>query len=88
MLPIALTGIVFLIGLVVSSLCTPFIMRKMREAGIVGVDIHKPSKPVIPEMGGISILVGLTATVILSAIALPSFSTEFLVEFHKVFLFF
>jgi UDP-N-acetylglucosamine--dolichyl-phosphate N-acetylglucosaminephosphotransferase len=79
MLDIALAGIVFLSGLVVSSLCTPFIMRKMREAGIVGIDIHKPSKPVIPEMGGISILVGLIATVLVSSIVLPAFITEFLV---------
>lgn len=79
MLDAAVAGIVFLSGLVVSSLCTPFVMRKMREAGIVGIDIHKPSKPVIPEMGGISILVGLTAAVLVSSIVLPAFITEFLV---------
>ena len=69
-----MTGIVFfssmvdvlLIGIIGSVLVfffTVLILQPMRtwlqNKGKVGVDVHKPSKPVIPEMGGIGALIGL-----------------------------
>ncbi len=38
----------------------PKIIRKMKEADIVGKDIHKSWKPVVAEMGGFGILFGFT----------------------------
>lgn len=75
----AIACIAFLGGLGATWICVPFIMRRMREAGITGVDAHKPSKPVIPEMGGISILIGLSITVILTYFLLLGFRVESLV---------
>jgi len=71
--------IVFLTSLGATWVCTPYAMKKMREARITGVDAHKPSKPVLPEMGGISILIGLSITVVLTYFLLPGFQVESLV---------
>jgi len=43
--------------LITYFLAPPFI-RKMKQKGITGVDVHKPNKPVCAEMGGILILAG------------------------------
>jgi len=39
-------------------LMTPRLAERLRNRGIVGVDLHKDDKPEIPEMGGIAILAG------------------------------
>lgn len=48
------------------------LIPKLRAAGIVGKDVHKPGQPEIPEMGGFALLGGFTAGVLL-AIALEAF---------------
>lgn len=53
----------------------------MLNIGITGVDIHKLSKPTVPEMGGISILIGMAAVATLGVLLLPSASKEFLTFF-------
>jgi len=77
---------VFLVGLAVTFLSIPFLIKKMLKAGITGVDVHKPSKPVIPEMGGVSILIGLSAVATISFILFPSYSNEFSAFFIIVFI--
>lgn len=57
-----------LISLTLSLVLTPYVAELMRKAGIVGVDIHKQDKPVVPEMGGIAILISIG---VLSAIVSP-----------------
>jgi len=37
---------------------TPLMIRLGRRIGIVGVDVHKPSKPVIPKTGGLALILG------------------------------
>ena len=37
---------------------TPLMIRLGRRVGIVGVDVHKPSKPVIPKTGGLALILG------------------------------
>ncbi len=55
--------IVFLIAFSVSFIITftilPWLIRKFAEKGIDGIDMNKRDKPRIPEMGGISVLIGL-----------------------------
>lgn len=66
---IALVGIVaFFVALGSAFILIP----KLRAAGIVGKDLHKPGQPEIPEMGGLGLLAGFTAGVLL-AIALEAF---------------
>lgn len=42
------------------------LIPKLRAAGIVGKDVHKPGQPEIPEMGGFALLGGFTAGVLLT----------------------
>jgi len=37
---------------------TPFMIRFGRRFGIVGVDVHKSSKPIIPKTGGLGLIFG------------------------------
>jgi UDP-N-acetylmuramyl pentapeptide phosphotransferase/UDP-N-acetylglucosamine-1-phosphate transferase len=57
MMPIALIA-----SFTITLAVTPLIMKLMRRVGIVGIDVHKPSKPEIPEMCGLSMLIGLVAS--------------------------
>ena len=47
-------------------------MPLLRRAGIAGRDVHKPDKPKIPEMGGLAIVAGFGAGLLL-AIAMETF---------------
>ncbi len=40
-------------------LLMPWLIKRLREKGIVGVDVHKLDKPKIPEMGGLGVIFGL-----------------------------
>lgn len=64
-------------GFLVTYLLIPLISSYMRSRGIVGIDVHKLSKPEIPEMGGLSILAGITAAAIMGSYLFPEFSTTF-----------
>ena len=50
------SGICGLVAFFVTFLSMPRLIKKLKAAEIVGKDIHKPSKPLIAEMGGIGIL--------------------------------
>ncbi len=66
---------VVLVGLaafLVSAVATAVLIPKLRAAGIVGKDLHKPGQPEIPEMGGLALVCGFTVGVLL-AIALEAF---------------
>src|SRR3972149_4715638 len=53
---------------------TPVLARKLIQKGMVGVDVHKPSKPVCAEMGGIAVLIGLVFGVSAALLVGASFS--------------
>jgi UDP-N-acetylglucosamine--dolichyl-phosphate N-acetylglucosaminephosphotransferase len=55
---------------------TVLLVPRLKRAGIVGPDVHKPGKPEIPEMGGLAIVTGFGAGVLL-AISLATFWTRF-----------
>ena len=58
----------FIISIVISFMIAialiPHLMDKMRKAGITGVDVNKPDKPVIPEMGGLACLIAFSLTLL------------------------
>jgi len=47
-----------IVAFVVTYLLTPLLIPKLKSMGIVGTDVHKPSRPSCPEMGGLAVLVG------------------------------
>jgi len=63
--------VAFFLALATCFASMPTIMRRMRKAGIVGADAHKRGRPEIPEMGGVGILIGLTAGITVAALLSP-----------------
>ena len=65
-------------GFLVTFISLPLLMDKMRNRGIVGRDAHKIDHPLIPEMGGISIVLGLLTSSMLGMYLYPDKSEMFL----------
>ncbi len=55
----------FLVALPVSFLATFILIPLLREAGIVGRDMHKPGRPEVAEMGGLAIVAGFSAGILM-----------------------
>jgi UDP-N-acetylglucosamine--dolichyl-phosphate N-acetylglucosaminephosphotransferase len=49
----------FISSFLICNFLVPYVMRKMKERKITGIDVHKLNKPEIPEMGGVAILVSI-----------------------------
>lgn len=64
---------VFVVSFLATLLVTPVLIRKLRAAGIVGVDIHKEKKIRVPEMGGLAILFGFSTGIFIS---IPFFTDQ------------
>ncbi|NHJ23036.1 MAG: hypothetical protein EAX89_00570 [Candidatus Lokiarchaeota archaeon] len=71
--------LVFIIGFVITYAIMPYIIKIMKRKGYVGIDIHKNSKPEIPESGGLGILIGFSLTAIILTLLFPSFINEILI---------
>lgn len=56
-------GVAGLVALVGTFVAMPRIILKLVGAGITGRDINKPGRPVVAEMGGIGVFLGLNAGV-------------------------
>jgi UDP-N-acetylglucosamine--dolichyl-phosphate N-acetylglucosaminephosphotransferase len=72
--------IVFLTGFAACFLSVPIVMKEMRKKGIVGRDVHKKELPIIPEMGGVAMLLGLCASSLAGWALLPG-KAELFVSF-------
>lgn len=66
----------FLVTLALSKVLIP----RLKRFGIIGNDVNKPDKPEVAEMGGIAIVAGFTAGILLAII----FNTFFGFEFQLV----
>lgn len=55
---IVISSICGIVAFLITYLAMPRLIKKLKDAKIVGKDIHKPSKPTVAEMGGIGILLG------------------------------
>jgi len=62
----------FFVSLLVGFFCVPILITRLKRAGIFGSDIHKPDQPKAPEMGGLAIVIGFGAGILL-ATAMVSF---------------
>ncbi|MFX1550835.1 MAG: hypothetical protein ACFFB9_10770 [Promethearchaeota archaeon] len=77
---------IFIVGFLTTYLILPFLIKFMKKKGYIGIDIHKNSKPEIPESGGISIIFGFTISLIFLIIFFPTFFKETLTFFFTVLL--
>ncbi len=64
--------LVFLISFGSAFIVFPALISRLQTEGIVGVDMHKPGQPKLPEMGGLGIAAGFVVGLIL-AISLETF---------------
>lgn len=69
--------LIFLVSFIVAFFAFPLLIPRLKRAGIVGKDMHKPEKPEVAEMGGLAIVAGLGSGLIL-AIALETFLAQVL----------
>ncbi len=56
----------FAVAAVMTLLFTPFLIKTMEKRKIVGKDMNKLSRPLVPEMGGIGVFFGISAGVMLA----------------------
>jgi UDP-N-acetylglucosamine--dolichyl-phosphate N-acetylglucosaminephosphotransferase len=64
---LTLLALLTALGFVVVYLSIPPLIKAMRKRGITGIDAHKISKPTIPEMGGIAIIIGIAVSTLMAA---------------------
>ena len=69
----SMTGIalVFAVTFVITFVATPTLGKIMKRRGITGKDVHKLSKPEVPEMCGLAILLGLIVGVAITVFFFP-----------------
>ena len=68
------SAICALVAFLVTFLSMPRLIKKLKDAEIVGKDIHKPSRPLVAEMGGIGILFGFIIGIFLGIYFYPESS--------------
>ncbi|MFC2106174.1 hypothetical protein ACFLS0_05445 [Candidatus Bipolaricaulota bacterium] len=59
-------AISFLVSLLASFLCSPRLITWLKRAGITGHDLHKSGHPLVPEMGGLAVVIGFGAGILLT----------------------
>ncbi|MFW9929918.1 MAG: hypothetical protein ACFFD1_11040, partial [Candidatus Thorarchaeota archaeon] len=79
-------AIIFFIGVIITYLIIPVIIRFMKRKHFVGYDIHKTSKPEVAESGGVSIVIGFSIVSILLMIFFPNFFNSILIFVLTVIL--
>jgi len=57
--PFEVFTIQFVLSFIIVIIATPIVMRVMKKKKITGIDVHKLSRPEIPEMGGIAVFIGI-----------------------------
>ncbi len=65
------------VSFIVTTIATEPLIKRMRAAGIYGIDVHKPKKPEISEMGGFVIYGGIVTA--LTIMAFVGFNIQVLI---------
>ncbi len=58
---ITITPIAIVVSALTTFVITPYIMKFLSAAGVVGLDMHKKNKPKLPASGGICVGLGIVA---------------------------
>jgi len=70
--------LLFSLGLITSYKLTPIIAKFNWIIGLKGVDIHKKHKPILPESGGLAILIIVISILPLLILLKPEYTTQVL----------
>ena len=74
--PFEVFTIQFVISFIIVLITTPIVMKIMKKRKIIGIDVHKLSRPEVPEMGGIAVFIGIFVSVLVYFIPNMSSLTE------------
>ena len=83
---IIISSICGLVAFLITFLSMPRLIKKLKDAEIVGTDIHKNSKPIVAEMGGIGILFGFTIGLFLGIYFYPELQYQFIISLLVILL--
>jgi len=62
-----------LVAFLITYFATPFLIKSLKTHEVVGIDVHKPAKPICAEMGGFAVLLGFMGAFGFMALMLPDF---------------
>jgi len=80
------SGICGLVAFLTTYLTMPRLINKLKNANIVGKDIHKVSRPIVAEMGGIGILFGFTIGMFIGIYIYPALTYQLMVTLLVILL--
>jgi UDP-N-acetylglucosamine--dolichyl-phosphate N-acetylglucosaminephosphotransferase len=83
---ITISSICGLVAFLITFLSMPRLIKKLKDAEIVGTDIHKNTKPAVAEMGGIGILFGFTIGLFLGIYFYPELQYQFIISLLVILL--
>ncbi len=75
-----------ILSFVSTRLVMPWLIFKLEKAGIIGKDIHKSSKPIVAEMGGMGILFGFIIGIFAGIILFPTLAFQLAIVLVVVLL--
>ncbi|MFW9936246.1 MAG: hypothetical protein ACFFD5_01220 [Candidatus Thorarchaeota archaeon] len=73
-------------GFFTTIIIIPYVIGLMKRKGYIGNDIHKNSKPEVPESGGLSIVIGISLTSLLLMIFFHNLYNELLIYFLTILI--
>jgi len=83
---IVISSICGLVAFLITFLSMPRLIKKLKNAEIVGTDLHKSSKPIVAEMGGIGILFGFTIGIFIGIYFYPELKFQFIISLLVILL--
>jgi UDP-N-acetylglucosamine--dolichyl-phosphate N-acetylglucosaminephosphotransferase len=83
---LVVSGICGIVAFLMTFITMPRLINKLKNAEIVGKDIHKPTKPIVAEMGGIGILFGFIIAMFIGIGLYPSLQYQFIVTLVVILL--
>lgn len=73
--------ILFTVSILLMRLILPYFIKLLKAKGKIGIDVHKPEKPEVTEMGGVSILIVACIAAVIPLI----FFDEFAIKLQMLF---
>jgi len=80
------SGFCGLIAFLITFLVMPTLIKRLKNADIVGKDIHKLSKPEVAEMGGIGILLGFAIAIMVGVYLCPEWQSQLTITLIVILL--
>ena len=81
-----ISGVCGLVAFLITFFSMPSLIRRLKNAEIVGKDIHKLSKPEVAEMGGIGILLGFAIAIMLGVYLCPEWQPQLTISLVVILL--